>query len=290
MTTLLPHVTTFFDRETFTCSHLVVDPDTSICAVIDPVLDYDPASGRTATRSADSIVKAIGDKGFSLQWILETHVHADHISAAPYLKETLGGQIAIGFNVTTIQETFGSLFNTGPDFDCDGRQFDKLLEDEEQFKVGQLAARALYTPGHTPACMTYLIGDALFVGDTLFMPDYGTARCDFPGGDAATLYQSVQKIYDLPATTRMFMCHDYKAEGRNEFAWETTVGEQQQHNIHLHQRINESEFVHMRESRDKTLDMPRLILPSVQVNMRAGEFPPPESNGTVYLKMPVDLF
>jgi len=290
MTTNTPDVITFFDQDTFTCTHLVIDPDTRRCAIIDPVLDFDPASGRTSSKAVNPLIEAIKERELSVQWILETHVHADHLSAAPCLKSTVGGSTAIGFNVTTIQDTFANLFNVEANFARDGSQFDVLLNDNEAFSVGNIKATALYTPGHTPACMTYLIGDALFVGDTLFMPDYGTARCDFPGGDASILYQSVQHIFAQPDNTRMFICHDYLAEGRTEYAWETTVGEQRRENIHLHQDTKETEFVSMRTARDSTLEMPRLILPAVQINMRAGELPPPEDNGSRYLKLPLNIF
>jgi glyoxylase-like metal-dependent hydrolase (beta-lactamase superfamily II) len=285
-----PEVKTFFDPDTYTCTHLVIDGRSARCAIIDPVLDYAPNSGRTSTRSADRVIDAVRGEQLTVEWILETHVHADHLSAAPYLQAELGGRIGIGFNVTRIQQTFGEVFNAGPGFATDGSQFDVLLGENEAFEVGAIGARALYTPGHTPACMSYLIGDALFIGDTLFMPDYGTARCDFPGGDAAQLYRSIQKLFSLPDETRMFMCHDYLPKGRDEYAWETTVGEQRRDNIHVHEGVGEAEFVAMRTGRDQMLDMPRLILPSVQVNMRGGRLPEPESNGTRYLKLPLDAF
>ncbi|MCB9955489.1 MAG: MBL fold metallo-hydrolase [Caulobacterales bacterium] len=285
-----PQVTAFFDEPTFTVSYVVVDPATKKCAVVDSVLDYDPASGRTNTESADEVIGFIKREGLELEWILETHVHADHLSAAPYIKERLGGKVAIGSNITVVQETFGKIFNAGTEFERDGSQFDALFRDGDVFHLGTINARAIHTPGHTPACMTYLIGDAGFVGDTMFMPDYGTARADFPGGDAHTLYKSIQKIFALPDATRLFMCHDYKAPGRNEYRWETTVGDEKKTNIHVHDGISEDEFVAMRTARDKTLSMPRLILPSVQVNMRAGELPPAEDNGVHYLKMPINVF
>ncbi|MEZ5930088.1 MAG: MBL fold metallo-hydrolase [Parvularculaceae bacterium] len=285
-----PQVTAFFDEPTFTVSYVVVDPATQKCAVVDSVLDYDPASGRTNTESADEIIGFIKREGLELEWILETHVHADHLSAAPYIKERLGGKVAIGSNITVVQETFGKIFNAGTEFERDGSQFDALFRDGDVFHLGTINARAIHTPGHTPACMTYLIGDAGFVGDTMFMPDYGTARADFPGGDAHTLYKSIQKIFALPDATRLFMCHDYKAPGRDEYRWETTVGDEKKSNIHVHDGISEEEFVAMRTARDKTLSMPRLILPSVQVNMRAGELPPAEDNGVHYLKMPINVF
>ncbi|TVR95601.1 MAG: MBL fold metallo-hydrolase [Rhodospirillales bacterium] len=285
-----PEVTGFFDEDTFTVSYVVADPVTKRCAVVDSVQDFDPASGRTGRRSADRLAGFVEERGLETQWILETHVHADHLSAAPYLKERLGGVLGIGRGITTVQQTFGRLFNTGPDFATDGRQFDRLFADGDAFAIGSLPARAMHTPGHTPACMTYVIGDAAFVGDTLFMPDYGTARCDFPGGDARTLYRSIRRILALPEATRMFLCHDYKAPGRDDYVWETTVGAQRAGNVHVRHGIDEDEFVKMRTERDKTLAMPRLILPSVQVNMRAGALPPPEDNGTRYLKLPLDVF
>ncbi len=283
-----PNVEAFFDEATYTVSYVVEDPTTGSCAVVDSVLDYDPASGRTNRHSADAIIKYIQNRNLTLQWILETHVHADHLSAAPYLKSQLGGQIAIGNHITDVQAIFGDVFNAEQDFRRDGSQFDTLLNDGDAFAIGELRARAIHTPGHTPACMTYVIGDAAFVGDTLFMPDFGTARTDFPGGDARTLYQSIQKLFLLPPETRLFMCHDYQAPGRDTYAWETTVAEERAQNIHVHDGVSEEDFVKMREQRDATLDMPTLILPSVQVNMRAGQMPPAESNGTRYLKIPVD--
>ena len=284
-----PEVTPFFDEATNTYSYVVADPATGQCAIVDSVLDYDPNAGRTDTRSADQIIVLVRGRGYRVEWILETHVHADHLSAAPYLKEKVGGQIAIGENIVTVQETFGKIFNAGTEFQRDGSQFDRLLKDGDSFSVGSIPARVIHTPGHTPACMTYVIGDAAFVGDTIFMPDYGTARCDFPGGDAGQLYRSIQKIFALPDETRLFMCHDYKAPGRDDYRYETTVGEQRRHNVHVHEGVSEDEFVRMRTERDRTLRMPRLILPSVQVNMRAGELPPPEDNGVRYLKIPLDL-
>ncbi|CAI8204664.1 MAG: putative metallo-hydrolase [Marinobacterium sp. xm-d-530] len=285
-----PIVKTFFDEPTFTFSHVVSDPETKECAIIDSVLDFDYASGKTDRVSADQIIAYIKEESLQTQWILETHVHADHLSAAPYLKEQLGGTLAIGDQITVVQNVFGKAFNAGTDFERDGSQFDHLFKDDESFSIGSITAKAIHTPGHTPACMSYLIGDALFVGDTLFMPDYGTARCDFPGGDATTLFQSIQKLFTLPDETRVFMCHDYKAPGRDEYQFETTIGEERQHNIHVSVEHDQADFIHMRESRDATLDMPRLILPSVQVNMRAGHMPPAEDNGQRYLKIPVDLF
>lgn len=287
---MTPLVKTFFDEPTFTFSYVVSDPETKRCAIVDSVLDFDYAAGKTGTASADQIVDYVKAEGLTVDWILETHVHADHLSAAPYLKDKLGGQLSIGEHITTVQNVFGKAFNEGSAFQRDGSQFDHLFKDEEQFKIGTIEARAMHTPGHTPACMSYLIGDALFVGDTLFMPDYGTARCDFPGGDAHTLYLSVQKIFSLPDETRMFMCHDYKAPGRDHYLNETTVGEERLHNVHVGEGKCEQEFIKMRTERDATLSMPRLILPSVQVNMRAGHMPEPEENGQSYLKVPVNLF
>ncbi|NMM45491.1 MBL fold metallo-hydrolase [Rhodospirillaceae bacterium KN72] len=282
-----PEVKTFFDKDTFTATHVVMDPETKAAAIVDSVKDYDPKSGRTATRSADEVIAFVKDKGLTVEWILETHVHADHLSAAPYLKEKLGGKIAIGARIDIVQGVFKRIFNAEEDFATDGRQFDLLLDDAASFKLGSIDATVIHTPGHTPACSTYVIGDAAFVGDTLFMPDFGTARCDFPGGDARVLYKSIQKILALPPETRIFLCHDYAPNGR-EYIWETTVAAEKAENIHVRDGISEDDFVKMRTERDKQLDMPVLILPSVQVNMRAGELPPPEANGTRYLKIPVD--
>ncbi|WFC62332.1 MBL fold metallo-hydrolase [Pseudomonas sp. REST10] len=284
-----PDVVEFFDPATYTYSYVVIDPASQHCAIIDSVLDYDAASGRTSHASAERIVAFVRARGLHVEWLLETHVHADHLSAAPFLKRELGGQLAIGENIRVVQNTFGKLFNAGSEFATDGSQFDRLLRDGDEFRIGELRGRALHTPGHTPACMTYLIGDAGFVGDTLFMPDYGTARCDFPGGDAHVLFQSIQKLFALPDDTRLFMCHDYKAPGRDDFRNQTTVAEQRAHNVHVHQGIAEADFVAMRRERDATLGMPNLILPSVQVNMRAGQLPPAEGNGTRYLKIPLDV-
>ena len=280
-------IESFFDEATNTVSYIVFDRSTHACAVVDSVLDYDPKSGRTSTASADRIIARVRELGARLEWILETHVHADHLSAAPWIKQQLGGRLGIGEHIVTVQQVFGTLFNAGTEFERDGSQFDHLFRDGETFTIGSLQARALHTPGHTPACMSYLIEDAAFVGDTLFMPDYGTARCDFPGGDARTLYRSIRTLLALPPETRLFMCHDYMPDGRAP-CWETTVADERAHNIHVHDGISEEDFVAMRTARDATLDMPVLILPSVQVNMRAGHLPPPEDNGTRYLKIPLD--
>ena len=280
-------VTAFFDETTFTVTYVAADPGSAQAAIIDPVLDFDPASGRTSTASADKVVDFVRTNDLSVGWILETHVHADHLTAAPYLKEKLGGRIAIGKNVAAVQDTFKSVFNI-EDLATDGTQFDHLFEDGDEFRVGSIAGSIIGTPGHTPACITYVVGDAAFVGDTLFMPDFGTARTDFPGGDAGDLYDSIQKILALPEDTRLFMCHDYKAPGRDEFRWETSVAEQRDTNIHINRKVSRDEFVAMRESRDAELGMPKLILPSIQVNVRAGYLPNPESNGVRYLKIPLD--
>ncbi|EWH02730.1 MBL fold metallo-hydrolase [Halomonas sp. BC04] len=285
-----PIVTHFFDEPTNTFSYVVQDPESQACAILDSVLDFDYAAGRTDVRSADEVIAFIQREGLTVEWILETHVHADHLSAAPYLHERLGGKTGIGANITVVQDVFGKAFNAGTEFARDGSQFDRLFEEGDTFAIGNLEGHVLHTPGHTPACLTYVIGDAAFVGDTLFMPDYGTARCDFPGGDARTLYRSIQKVLALPGETRIFLCHDYKAPDREEYQHETSVAEQLAHNVHVHEGISEEEFVRMRTERDATLDMPRLILPSVQVNMRAGHMPPAEDNGQVYLKVPINKF
>lgn len=290
MSALKPVVTHFFDEPTNTYSYVVKDPNSSHCAIVDSVLDFDYAAGRTSTESAERILKFIKDNHLTVDWILETHVHADHLSAAPFLKEHTGAQLGIGEHIKTVQETFGKAFNEGTEFQRDGSQFDHLFADGDTFKIGELQAQVLHTPGHTPACLTYVMGDAAFVGDTLFMPDYGTARCDFPGGDARTLYRSIQKVFALPDQTRLFMCHDYKAPDRDEYAFETTVAEEKQNNVHVGGGTTEDEFVKMRTERDATLNMPRLILPSVQINMRAGHLPQPENNGQRYLKLPLNLF
>ncbi len=282
-----PAVTAFFDEATFTVSYVVADANARRAAIIDPVLDFDPASGRTSTKSADQLVAFVGENGFGVDWIVETHVHADHLTAAPYLREKLGGRVGIGKHVTAVQQTFKEVFNIG-DLATDGSQFDQLFGDGDTFDVGSIAGKVIGTPGHTPACVTYIIGDAAFVGDTLFMPDFGTARTDFPGGDAAGLYDSIQKILSLPDDTRLYMCHDYKAPGRDEYAWETSVRAQRDNNIHINDKVSRDEFIAMREGRDAQLGMPKLILPSIQINVRAGELPAPEDNDIRYLKIPLD--
>lgn len=283
-----PEVIAFFDEPTNTFSYVVKDPSSNACAVVDSVMEIDYAAGRLSLDGADKIIQHIRDNKLSLEWIIETHVHADHLSAAPYIQEALGGQIGIGANITVVQETFGKIFNAGTEFARDGSQFDKLFNDGDEYHVGNMLCRAIHTPGHTPACMTHIMGDAAFVGDTLFMPDGGTARADFPGGDAAVLYQSIQRVLSLPDETRLFMCHDYMPGGR-EVEYETTVGAEKQSNIHVHVGTSEAQFVAMREARDATLGMPRLILPSLQVNMRAGHLPGADDNGTVYLKLPLNV-
>ena len=283
-----PIVTAFFDNATNTVSYVVQEPKGQAAAIVDSVLDFDYSSGRTDTSSADEIVAFVQEKSLRVEWVLETHVHADHLSAAPYLQERLGGKIGIGRNITIVQDTFGKVFNEGTEFQRDGSQFDALLEEGDSFHIGQMRGDVLHTPGHTPACMTYVIGDAAFVGDTLFMPDFGTARCDFPGGSSEKLYESVQKILTLPDETRIFVGHDYKAPGRDEFAWESTVGEQKAKNVHVGAGKTKEAFVAMRDARDATLDMPKLIIPSLQVNMRAGQMPPEDEEGDVFLKVPVN--
>jgi glyoxylase-like metal-dependent hydrolase (beta-lactamase superfamily II) len=283
-----PTIEGFFDGATNTASYVMHDPATRRAAIIDSVLDYDSAAGRTSTASADRIIEFITLHGLVVDWLLETHAHADHLSAAPYLQQRLGGKLAIGREIIRVQREFGKLFNAGSDFARDGSEFDRLFEDGDQFSIGRIAAIALHVPGHTPADVAYVIGDAVFTGDTLFMPDYGTARADFPGGDAHQLYHSIRRLLSLPDETRLFLCHDYKAPGRDKYVWETTVGAQRTGNVHVHQGISENEFVEMRTRRDATLSMPKLILPSIQVNMRAGQLPAPEGNGTRYLKIPLD--
>lgn len=282
-----PEVRTFFDEATFTACHLVWDPAAKAAAVIDSVKDYDPKSGRSSLVSAEELVAFVEREGLTVEWILETHVHADHLTAAPFLKQRLGGKTGIGNAVGKVQAVFKEIFNVEPGFATDGRQFDRLFADGDSFQIGGLTAKVIHTPGHTPACVTYVIGDAAFVGDTLFAPDYGTARCDFPGGDARQLYHSIKKILALPPETRMFVCHDYAPGGR-EFLWQTSVAEQRAKNIHIHDGVEAEAFVKMREERDAGLQMPVLLLPSVQVNMRAGDLPPPEDNGVSYLKIPLD--
>lgn len=282
-----PNVEALFDQATWTISYVVYDRPGGTCAVIDSVLDYDPKSGRTRTTSADRLIDFIREKDLKVEWLLETHAHADHLSAAHYLRKQVGGKIAIGAAIADVQDVFKRIFNLEPAFRPDGSQFDHLLRDGETFRIGELQAEAISVPGHTPACMAYKVDDAVFVGDTLFMPDVGTARCDFPGGDAHALYRSVRKLLSLPPQTRLFMCHDYPPQGR-EPAWETTVAAQRAGNIHIHDGVSESAFVEMRTRRDATLEMPTLILPSVQVNIRAGELPPKEDNGVSYLKIPVN--
>lgn len=285
---MTPLVQAFFDEATNTISYVVRDPQGQACAIVDSVLDFDHASGRTDTRSADEIISYITGEDLVVQWILESHVHADHLSAAPYLQEKLGGKIGIGAQIKVVQDTFGKVFNEGTEFQRDGSQFDQLFREGDSFHIGQLRGDVLHTPGHTPACMTYVIGDAAFVGDTLFMPDFGTARCDFPGGSSEMLYESIQKILALPDDTRIFVGHDYKAPGRDEYAWESTVGEQKARNIHIGGGRQAEDFVKMRDERDATLAMPKLIVPSLQVNMRAGNMPEPDEKGNVFLKLPIN--
>ncbi|WP_416830728.1 MAG: MBL fold metallo-hydrolase [Erythrobacter sp.] len=283
-----PEIKGFFDPDTFTVTYVVSDPSTGEAAIIDSVLDFAPNSGRTSTTSADAVIDFVTSKKLQVKWLLETHAHADHLSAAPYLQQKLGGKIAIGERIKVVQGVFGKLFNAGAEFELDGSQFDHLFSDGDTFNIGNLPVVVLHVPGHTPACIAYVIGDAVFVGDTMFMPDYGTARADFPGGDARQLFRSLRRVLALPPETRLFMCHDYLPAGREEYVWETTVAAERAGNIHAHDGITEDEFVAMREARDATLDMPRLILPSVQVNMRAGHMPPADDNGVTYLKLPVN--
>ncbi|WP_108472265.1 MBL fold metallo-hydrolase [Rhodanobacter thiooxydans] len=285
-----PEIHAFFDEASHTFSYVAWDPATGKAAVFDSVLDYNAASGRTGHASADALIAFVRTQGLDVDWVIDTHVHADHLSAAPYVQAQLGGRLGIGEHIRDVQDTFGELFHAGPGFKRDGSQFDHLFKDGERYLVGGIEAVAMHTPGHTPACMTHLLGDAAFVGDTLFMPDYGTARCDFPGGDARTLYRSIQRIFALPQETRVFLCHDYKPAGRDVFVHETTVGAERRDNIHVHDGIGEDEFVRMRSARDASLAMPALILPAVQVNMRAGQLPPAEANGVRYLKIPLDAF
>lgn len=282
-----PDVTAFFDEATNTISYVVKDPRSDACAVIDSVMDIDYAAGRITFDHADGIIRHIGDRGLKLEWIIETHVHADHLSAAPYIQSRLGGKIGIGENITIVQDTFGKVFNEGTEFQRDGSQFDRLFRDGDSYRIGTMTAFAMHTPGHTPACMTHVVGNAAFVGDTLFMPDGGSARADFPGGDARILYRSIKRVLELPGSTRLFMCHDYGPNGR-EIRWETTVEDEKEHNIHVREGIGEEEFVSMREARDRDLAMPRLIIPSLQVNMRAGQLPQPDMSGKRFLKVPVN--
>jgi glyoxylase-like metal-dependent hydrolase (beta-lactamase superfamily II) len=282
-----PQIEAFFDEATWTVSYVVYDQPGGHCAIVDSVLDYDAKSGRTSTRSASRLIEFVQGHSLTVGWILETHAHADHLSAAHYLRKKLGGRIAIGAGITQVQDVFKGIFHLEPEFRPDGSQFDHLFQDGEAFRIGQLQSQAVAVPGHTPACMAYQVEDAVFVGDTLFMPDVGTARCDFPGGNAHTLYQSVRKLLSLPPETRLFMCHDYPPAGRAA-AWECTVQDQRAHNIHVHDGVTETAFVELRQRRDATLDMPVLILPSVQVNIRAGELPPAEANGVSYLKIPLN--
>ena len=286
-TSVKPEVVAFFDEPTNTISYIVKDPNSDACAVVDSVMDIDYAAGRITYEGADEIIRYIEEKGWKLEWIIETHVHADHLSAAPYIQQKLGGKLGIGENITIVQDTFGKVFNEGTEFQRDGSQFDRLFTDGDSYQIGSLTAYVMHTPGHTPACMTHVVGDAAFVGDTLFMPDGGSARADFPGGDARELYRSMKRVLALPNETRLFMCHDYGPNGR-DIEWETTVADERAHNIHVKDGISEDEFVAMREARDATLDMPKLIIPSLQVNMRAGQLPPKDQDGKTFLKVPVN--
>ena len=285
---LRPSIAGFFDEATNTVSYVVHDPKTGEAAIIDSVLDFDAASGRTSNGSADRMIEYVTSNNLKVTWLVETHAHADHISAAPYLQERLGGKLAIGRDIIRVQEVFGKLFNAGTDFERDGSQFDKLFEDGETFRIGELEGIALHVPGHTPADMAFIVGDAAFVGDTILMPDFGTARADFPGGDAGQLFRSIRRLLSLPDETRLFLCHDYKAPGRDEYGWETTVKQQREENVHVKDGVTEQDFVAMRTDRDKTLSMPKLIMPSVQVNIRGGRLPDPEENGVSYIKIPVN--
>lgn len=285
---LRPSIAGFFDEATFTVSYVIHDPATLEAAIIDSVLDYEAASGRTSYGSADRIFEYVSSHNLKVKWLIETHAHADHISAAPYLQDKLGGKLAIGREITRVQDVFGKLFNAGTEFERDGSQFDHLFDDGEEFALGSLSGIALHVPGHTPADMAFIIGDAAFVGDTIFMPDFGTARADFPGGDARQLFRSIRRLLELPDATRLFLCHDYKAPGRDDYAWETTVRQQRDGNVHVRDGVTEDEFVEMRSARDATLAMPNLILPSVQVNIRGGRLPAPEDNGVSYIKIPVN--
>ncbi|MDN2567059.1 MBL fold metallo-hydrolase [Aquibium sp. A9E412] len=286
-TKVQPEVKAFFDEATNTISYVVKDPKSNACAVVDSVMDIDYAAGRITFDSADAIIQYIRDNDLKVEWIIETHVHADHLSAAPYIQEKLGGKMGIGENITIVQDTFGKVFNEGTAFQRDGSQFDRLFTDGDSYQIGSMTAHVMHTPGHTPACMTHVIGDAAFVGDTLFMPDGGSARADFPGGDARTLYRSIKRVLELPEETRLFMCHDYGPNGR-DIQWETTVKDEREHNIHARDGVGEDEFVRMREERDATLAMPKLIIPSLQVNMRGGRMPEPDPAGKTFLKVPVN--
>lgn len=288
MNTSTPEVYSYFDENTNAACYILKDPNSNSCAVIDSILDFEVAAGRTHTSHADMLIREIKSNDWSLEWIIETHVHADHLSAAPYLAQQIGGKIAIGSNINSVQKVFGKIFNAGTEFQMDGSQFDRLFEDKDSFRLGELTVDVMHTPGHTPACVTYVVGNAAFIGDTLFMPDFGTARADFPGGSARDLYKSIQKILSLPDETRLFLCHDYKAPGRDEFCWETTVAEEKINNIHVGGGKSEEEFVAFRTARDAQLPMPKLIIPSIQVNMRAGKMPPAELDGQVYLKVPIN--
>lgn len=285
--TLKPEVTAFFDEPTNTISYVVKDPASNACAIVDSVMDIDYAAGRISYKSADEIIDFVKKHGLTVEWLIETHAHADHLSAAPYIQGKLGGKLGIGENIKIVQEVFGKIFNEGTEFQRDGSQFDRLFKDGDTYKIGNMTAFAMLTPGHTPACMTHVIGDAAFVGDTLFMPDGGTARADFPGGDARTLYRSIKRVLELPGETRLFMCHDYAPNGR-PFKWETTVAEERANNIHVHDGISEEDFVRVREERDKTLDLPKLIIPSIQVNIRGGNLPPADESGKRHLKVPIN--
>ncbi|MBO6727918.1 MAG: MBL fold metallo-hydrolase [Rhizobiaceae bacterium] len=286
-TSVKPEVFAFFDAATNTVSYIVKDPASDACAVIDSVMDIDYAAGRITYDGADRIIEHIRSNGWKAEWIIETHVHADHLSAAPYIQQMIGGKLGIGENITIVQDTFGKIFNEGTEFQRDGSQFDRLFSDGDSYQIGSLTAYAMHTPGHTPACMTHVIGDAAFVGDTLFMPDGGSARADFPGGDARELYRSIMRVLELPDEMRLFICHDYGPNGR-DIKWETTVAEEREHNIHVHSGVSEDEFVAVREARDATLAMPKLIIPSLQVNMRAGQLPPKDRDGRTFLKVPVN--
>ncbi len=285
---MTPDVKAFFDNATNTVSYVVKDPNSAKCAIIDSVLDFDYASGHTDTKSADEVIAYIKAENLEPEWLLESHVHADHLSAAPYIQAEVGGKIGIGDQISVVQDVFGKVFNEGTQFQRDGSQFDKLFKEGDTFKIGDLEVNVMHTPGHTPACLTYVVEDAAFVGDTMFMPDFGTARCDFPGGSAETLYSSIQKILSLPDETKIFVGHDYKAPGRDEFAWETTVAEQKARNIHVAAGKDKNTFIEMRTKRDAELNVPKLIVPAIQVNMRAGQMPEPDANGQVYLKVPVN--